>query len=199
MEVILKQDVDNLGQKGEVIRVAPGYARNFLIPHDLAVAATANNLKNLRDFIAASEKKRVAERDEAQQLADRIAALEVTIEARAGEKNRLFGSVTSQEIAEFVNAALELSIDKKKVNTAGGIKTLGKHIVRITVYPGVVVDKEIEVIAMAGVAEEASSDTTTVENPTAEAAAENAQPAEVIEESQETVAVEVTDEESNPE
>lgn len=199
MEVILKQDVDNLGQKGEVIRVAPGYARNFLIPRDLAVAATANNLKNLRDFIAASEKKRVAERDEAQQLADRIAALEVTIEARAGEKNRLFGSVTSQEIAEFVNAALELSIDKKKVNTAGGIKTLGKHIVRITVYPGVVVDKEIEVIAMAGVAEEAPSDTTTVENPTAEAAAENAQPVEVIEESQETVAVEVTDEESNPE
>ena len=84
MEVILKQDVDNLGQKGEVIRVAPGYARNFLIPRDMAVAATANNLKNLRDFIAASEKKRVAERDEAQQLADRIAALEVTIEARAG-------------------------------------------------------------------------------------------------------------------
>ena len=111
----------------------------------------------------------------------------------------MFGSVTSQEIAEFVNAALELSIDKKKVNTAGGIKTLGKHIVRITVYPGVVVDKEIEVIAMAGVAEEAPSDTTTVENPTAEAAAENAKPAEVIEESQETVAVEVTDEESNPE
>ncbi len=152
MEVILKQDVDSLGQKGEVIRVAPGYARNFLIPRDLAVAATAGNMRNLRDFIASAEKKRVAERDEAQKLADKIAALTIKIEARAGDKNRLFGSVTGQDIADVVNAALDLSIDKKKINTAGGIKTLGKHAVKITVYPGVVVDTEVEVTAVKGAA-----------------------------------------------
>ncbi len=165
MEVILKQDVDSLGQKGEVIRVAPGYARNFLIPRDLAVAATAGNMRNLRDFIASAEKKRVAEREDAQKLADKIAALTIKIEARAGEKNRLFGSVTGQDIADFVNAALDLSLDKKKINTAGGIKTLGKHAIRITVYPGVVVEQEIEVTPLAGTPTEAELAAAAAETP----------------------------------
>jgi large subunit ribosomal protein L9 len=174
MEVILKQDVDNLGQRGEVVRVASGYARNFLIPRDLAVTATAGNLKNLQDFIASAEKKRVAEREDAQALADKIVALEVKIEAKAGEKNRLFGSVTGQDIADVINAGLDLSIDKKKINTSGGIKTLGRHTVMVTVYPGLVVEKDIEVVAMAGSGE-------------AEVAADVEAPvAEVIEESQES-------------
>ncbi|MFH1736530.1 MAG: 50S ribosomal protein L9 [Actinomycetota bacterium] len=150
MDVILKQDVENLGQKGEVVRVAPGYARNFLFPRELAVAATEGNLNNLKHFIAAAEKKRDAERETARETAAKLEALDIRIAARTGEKGRLFGSVTGQDIADFTNAALDLSIGKHKVAAGGGIKTLGKHKVAITVYPGVIVEKEIEVVAAEG-------------------------------------------------
>lgn len=158
MDVILKQDVEDLGQTGEVVHVAPGYARNYLFPRDLAVAATKGNLKNLHDFMASAEKKRTAERDEAQALADKISALDIRIEARAGERNRLFGSVTNQDIADFVNAAMDLAIDKKKVKVHGSIKMLGKHSVAITVYPGLVVEKEIDIVAATGASEVASAE-----------------------------------------
>ena len=171
MEVILKQDVDNLGQSGEVVRVAPGYARNFLFPKELAVQATRGNLKNLRQFMEAAEKKRNAERDEAQKIADQIAALDVVIEAKAGEKNRLFGSVTGQDVADFVNAALNLSIDKKKVNTAGPIKMLGRHKIMITVYPGLVIEKEILVSASAESVTEAEAAPSPKEEPVEETVA----------------------------
>ncbi len=209
MDVILKQDVDNLGQKGEVVHVAPGYARNFLFPRSLAVAATEGNVKNLQHFMAAAEKKREAEREDAQKIADKLAELEIKIEARAGEKNRLFGSVTGQQIADVINKAMDLKLDKKKVAAGSGIKLLGKHKVLVTVYPGMIVEKEIEVVASASsdlseavekeekpakkaraakkpkeekaeAAEEAAEET--VEEPPAE---------EVIEESQETADVSV--------
>jgi large subunit ribosomal protein L9 len=150
MDVILKQDVDSLGQKGEVVHVAPGYARNFLFPRSLAVAATEGNVKNLQHFMAAAEKKRVVEREDAKKIADKLAELEIKIEARAGEKNRLFGSVTSQQIADVINAAMDLKLDKKKVAAGSGIKMLGKHKVIVTVYPGVTVEKEVEIVAAAG-------------------------------------------------
>ncbi len=150
MDVILKQDVESLGQKGEVVHVAPGYARNFLFPRLMAVAATAGNLRNLEHFIASAQKKREAEREAARQIADKLGAVEIKIEARAGEKNRLFGSVTAAQIADAVNAAMSLDIDKKKVEAGGGLKTLGKHKVKIHVYPGVVVEKEIEIVAIEG-------------------------------------------------
>lgn len=157
MDVILKQDVENLGQKGEVVRVAPGYARNFLFPQELAVAATEGNLNNLKHFIAAAEKKHDAEREAARETAAKLEALDIRIAARAGEKGRLFGSVTGQDIADFTNAALDLSIGKHKVAAGGGIKTLGKHKVVITVYPGVIVEKEIEVVVAAVAAGEAET------------------------------------------
>lgn len=150
MDVILKQDVENLGQKGEVVRVAPGYARNFLFPRELAVAATEGNLTNLKHFIASAEKKREAEREAAREVAAKLEALDIKIEARAGEKGRLFGSVTGQDIADFINTALDLSIDKKKVAAGGGLKILGKHKVAVTVYPGVIIEKDLEVIAIEG-------------------------------------------------
>jgi large subunit ribosomal protein L9 len=155
MDVILKQDVEDLGQTGEIVHAAPGYARNFLFPRDLAVAATKGNLKNLEHFMAAAEKKRNAERQEAQVLADKVAALEIKISARAGERNRLFGSVTAQDVADVVNAALGLAIDKKKVKIHGSIKMLGKYTVGITVYPGLTVEKDIDVIAATGEAAKA--------------------------------------------
>ncbi|MFA5867084.1 MAG: 50S ribosomal protein L9 [Actinomycetota bacterium] len=149
MDVILKEDVDNLGQKGQVVHVTPGYARNFLFARSLAVAATEGNIKNLQHFMAAAEKKREAAREEAKKVADKLAELEIKIEARAGEKNRLFGSVTGQQIADAINQAMDLKLDKKKVAAGSGIKLLGKHKVMVTVYPGVTVEKEIEVVASA--------------------------------------------------
>lgn len=196
MDVILKEDVDNLGQKGEIVHVAPGYARNFLFPRTLAVAATEGNVKNLKHFIASAEKKREAEREDAQKIAEKLAAVEIKIEAKAGEKNRLFGSVTGQQIAEAINAVMGLKLDKKKVAAGGGIKMLGKHKVMVTVYPGVTVEKEIEVTASE------TSEPAAEEKPKkskgakkAKAAVEEAEaapaeteegPAEVMEESQES-------------
>ncbi len=215
MDVILKEDVDNLGQKGEVVHVAPGYARNFLFPRSLAVAATEGNVKNLQHFMAAAEKKREAEREEAKKVADKLAEAEIKIEARAGAKNRLFGSVTGQQIADAINKAMDLKLDKKKVAAGSGIKLLGKHKVLVTVYPGVVVEKEIEVIAAEGSeltepvekpekparkakkapkAESAEAQKPDSEEEPAEAAEETAeapQAEEVIEESQENVDVSI--------
>jgi large subunit ribosomal protein L9 len=158
MDVILKQDVEDLGQTGEIVHVAPGYARNYLFPRELAVAATPGNLKNLEHFMASAEKKRNAARAEAQSLADKVTALEIKIEARAGERNRLFGSVTNQDITDFINAALDLSLDKKKVKIHGNIKMLGKYTASVTVYPGLTVDKEIDVVAATGAAAEAPAE-----------------------------------------
>ncbi len=208
MDVILKQDVDNLGLKGQVVHVAPGYARNFLFPRALAVAATEGNVKNLEHFIASAAKKQEAEREEAQKIADTLAALEIKIEARAGEKNRLFGSVTGQQIADVINQAMDLKLDKKKVAAGSGIKLLGKHKVMVTVYPGVTVEKEVEVVASASsdlseaVAKEekpakkakATKKTKVSEEEAEEAkeATEEPTPAEeVMEESQETTDVSV--------
>lgn len=158
MDVILKQDVEDLGQTGEIVHAAPGYARNYLFPRELAVAATPGNLKNLEHFMASAEKKRTAARAEAQSLADKVTALEIKIEARAGERNRLFGSVTNQDITDFINTALDLSLDKKKVKIHGNIKMLGKYTASVTVYPGLTVDKEIDVIAATGEAAKAPAE-----------------------------------------
>jgi large subunit ribosomal protein L9 len=196
MDVILKEDVENLGQKGEIIHVAPGYARNFLFPRTLAVAATEGNVKNLKHFIASAEKKRASEREDAQKLADKLAAAEIKIEAKAGEKNRLFGSVTGQQIADAINAVMGLKLDKKKIAAGGGIKMLGKHKVMVTVYPGVTVEKEIEVVAVEG-GESATEEKT--EKPKKAKKAQKAKveetgeevPAEVMEESQESTDVSI--------
>lgn len=192
MDVILKEDVDSLGQKGEIVHVAPGYARNFLFPRTLAVAATEGNVKNLKHFIASAEKKREAEREDAKAIAEKLGAVEIKIEAKAGEKNRLFGSVTGQQIADAINAVMDLKLDKKKVAAGGGIKMLGKHKVMVTVYPGVTVEKEIEVIATEGsepAAEEKPKKGKGAKKAKAAAAVEEAPeeaPAEVMEESQES-------------
>lgn len=146
MRVILKQDVETVGRKGEIKDVADGYARNFLFPRKMAVAATKGNISNLEHFRASAEKKHAVERDEATKLAKQIEDLELKIEARAGEKNKLFGSVTPHQIADLIKDLASIEIDKKKIDLAQDIKVLGRHKVRIHVYPEVFVDTEVEVV-----------------------------------------------------
>ncbi len=147
MKIILKEDIETIGRKGEIKDVADGYARNYLFPRSLAVFASQGNIKNLEHFRAAAEKKREIEREEAKTVAEKIEALEIVIQARAGKENKLFGSVTSKHIADFIEKELAVKMDKKKIGMPKDIKILGKHKVRIHVYPEVFVDKDIEVIA----------------------------------------------------
>lgn len=130
MQVILKEDVHNLGKAGELVNVKPGFGRNYLIPQGKAIVATAGNVKQIEH-----EKKLIAAKNaqlakDAQAMADRLATVEVQIERQAGEEDKLFGSVTSRDI----EAALKdkgITVDHKKIALPEPIKTIGYHTVDI--------------------------------------------------------------------
>lgn len=131
MKIILTQDVEKLGSAGTVQEVKPGFARNYLIPKGLAQAATAGMLKQVEQRQAAEE-RRIAKQEAAlQSLADRIAGLRLQFTARAGEGGRLFGSVTSGDIAEALSRELGEEIDRRKVDLPGGIHEIGEFPVAI--------------------------------------------------------------------
>src|SRR5579872_1987724 len=124
MEVILREDVDKLGSRGQVVKVASGYARNFLLPRRMAVAATDSNKKIVEQERQGHLRREAKEQTDAADLAKLMGALEVTIAQKAGDANQLFGSVTVADIA----AALEkqgYTIDRRKINLEEPIKTLG--------------------------------------------------------------------------
>lgn len=146
MQVILREDVDKLGKIGDTVKVRDGYARNYLIPMKKAIEATP---KNLRAFEHA--KKMVADRlrrlkKEAVTLADSIKGISVTIKAKAGEEGKLFGSVTSMDIAEAVKAR-GLDIDKRKILLDEPIKRLGEYTVKVKLHPDVAADIAVTVVS----------------------------------------------------
>lgn len=148
MKVILKEDVDKLGKAGEVVRVADGYARNYLVPRNLAVPADPRNLRSLeheRRVIAARVKKA---REAAQALASKLAALSVTIPARAGEEGKLFGAVTSRDIAEALGKA-GVSVDRKMVLLPDPLKQVGDYKVKVRLGADVVPEVLVRVVAEA--------------------------------------------------
>jgi len=130
MQVILKEDVHNLGKAGELVKVKPGYGRNFLIPQGKAVAATASNVKQIEHQKKLIAAKQVQLSKDAQAIADRLAAIEVQIERQAGEEDKLFGSVTSRDIAEALKDK-GVTVDHRKVVLAEPIKTIGYHTIEI--------------------------------------------------------------------
>lgn len=146
MQVILKEDVKNLGKKGDVVKVAEGYGRNFLIPRGLAVEATEGNLKAFRhqQQLEAARQQRQAE--EARRLRERLEGYTVVVRARAGEGGRLFGSVTAADVAEALRAA-GFPVDKKRVELAEPLKSLGRHPVTIRLHAGVSATVWVEVQA----------------------------------------------------
>ena len=144
MQVILKEDVHNLGKAGEVVIVRPGYGRNFLIPQNKAAAATAGNVAAIEH-----EKKLIAAKNaklqkDAQSVADRLAKIEVQIERAVGEEDKLFGSVTSRDICDVL-AAKGVQLDHKKLVMTEIIKTIGIHTVEAKLGLGIVAQIKVVV------------------------------------------------------
>jgi len=137
LEVILRADVDKLGKRGEVVKVAEGYGRNYLLPRGLALAVTAANKAMIDKERKAYEARVAREKAECASLAERIGALRYVAPRKVGENEQLYGSVTAADVAEFL-AAKGIEIDKRKVQLDEPIKKLGDHEVRIKLHPEVV-------------------------------------------------------------
>ena len=133
MEVILREDIDNLGNRGEVVKVANGYARNFLIPKRLAVAATDSNKKIVEQERQAHLRKEAKQAGEAQDLAKLLNGVSVTIAQKAGENDQLFGSVTSKDVADAL-AAKNFTIDRRKIQLDEPIKQLGEYKIPVRLH-----------------------------------------------------------------
>lgn len=146
VEVILTDNVQGLGRAGEVIRVAPGYARNYLLPRELAVHATESNRRRLESQLKARAAARAQELDEARELARRLEGLVCIIAANAGENGRLFGSVTANDIADVI-ATKGIPIDRRRIALDESIRELGVFPVAIRLHPEVTATVQVEVIA----------------------------------------------------
>jgi large subunit ribosomal protein L9 len=136
MEVILRQDIDKLGSRGQVIKVAAGYARNFLLPRKLAFAATDANKKIVEQERQAHLRKEAKLQGEAQELSKLLDGVTVTITQKAGENDQLFGSVTSKDVADAL-AAKDFAIDRRKIQLDEPIKQLGEFKVPVRLFKDV--------------------------------------------------------------
>ena len=137
MIVILEKDVKGVGKAGEVVKVNDGYARNMLIPRGIAKEATDGNIRNLEKQKAIQEEQRQKDLAEAKQLAERISALNVGIVTKSGEGGRLFGSITSKDIADALMQQHKINIDKRKIVLESPIKQIGEYELDIKIYPEV--------------------------------------------------------------
>ena len=136
MEVILREDVPSLGKTGQIVKVKPGYARNFLFPRNLAYEATEGNKKRIAAEQAAHAAKLAAEKGEAEAMAGRLGAVQVVLKAKAGEEGKLFGSIGANDIA----AALEKmghAVDKRRIDLEHPIKAVGEYTVPLKLHTDV--------------------------------------------------------------
>ncbi|MFO7302348.1 MAG: 50S ribosomal protein L9 [Acidobacteriota bacterium] len=147
VEVILREHVDHLGRRGEIVKVAPGYARNYLLPRGLALAVTESNRRQIELEKQRAAKRDAEERAEAEALKARIEAVELTIARRVGESETLYGSVTSSDIAEAL-AERELTVDRRRIQLDGPIKTLGEFTVPVRLTHDVTADIRVRVVAL---------------------------------------------------
>ena len=145
MEVIFREHVENLGRRGDVVKVAPGYARNFLLPRKLALAVTEGNKKIIARERKLSDAREVEEKQTAEALASRLSTAEITIERRVGETEALYGSVTTADIAEAL-AAKGLDIDKRKIHLDDAIKAIGDFTVPVRLHRDVTAQITVHVV-----------------------------------------------------
>lgn len=145
LEVILREDIKTLGKAGEMVRVKPGYARNYLLPKGLAYEATEGNKKRIQAESKARNVKVEAEKSEANAIAAKLSQVTLTIASKAGEGDRLFGSITASDIAEAM-AAQGHKIDKRKIELEHPIKTVGTHTVALRLHPEVQAEIRVSVI-----------------------------------------------------
>lgn len=147
MKVILQEDIDKMGKKGDVVEVKDGYARNYLLPKELAVVATARNLKESEKMRERKEQREAREIEEANKLAQKINNIKVVLKVKSGENDRLFGAVTSKEIADDINKNHNLKIDKRKIELKDNIKALGNYKIDVKLHSQVTAKISLEVIA----------------------------------------------------
>ncbi len=144
MKVILKENMDNLGHIGDIVKVAPGYARNYLIPKGFAIEATTKNAKALEHAKRQLEYKKNKVLEQAKQLVARIEGLVLNLVHQAGEEGKLFGSVTNMELAEQLKAQ-GIEIDRKKIVLAEPIKQVGEYTVAVKVHPEVTANLKVTI------------------------------------------------------
>jgi large subunit ribosomal protein L9 len=144
MEVILRQDVPKLGHRGELVNVADGYARNYLLPRKLAVSASEGNRKVVEQEKASAVRREASERGDAEKLAGLLSGFVVTITRKSGEGNHLFGSVTSLDVAEAL-AAKGYQIDRRKIQLDEPIKYLGEYEVPLRLHRDVAANVKVQV------------------------------------------------------
>ena len=144
MEVILRQDIDKLGSRGQVIKVAAGYARNFLLPRKLAFAATDSNKKIIEQERQAHVRKEAKQQGEAQELSKLLDGVSVTITQKAGENDQLFGSVTSKDVADALEAK-NFTIDRRKIQLDEPIRQLGEFKVPVRLFKDVTAEVTVVV------------------------------------------------------
>lgn len=146
MKVILQKSVDKLGDPGDIVEVADGYARNYLVPRGLAVKATRGGVKHIESLKRAHAVRVDAAKAEAEQVASRLAGTPITVKAHAGEEGKLFGSVTASDIAEAIDRQAGVRVDRHDVHLDEPIRSIGAHEVRVHLFAEVdpVISVEVE-------------------------------------------------------
>lgn len=150
MKVILKQDIKSIGKKDEIINVSDGYARNYLFTKNLAVEANNTNLAKLKSKKDAEQHKKDLEKEEALKIADKMSKIRLQFKVKTGGNGKVFGGVSSKEIAEKLEKDHSIKVDKKKIELKDAIKTLGITKVQIKLYEGVVGTLSIDVLGENG-------------------------------------------------
>lgn len=169
-QVLLREDIDNLGARGEIVRVKAGYARNYLLPRNLAVEATANNVRQIEGERAALAKREAKERSTAELQASQLQKLALKFERKVGEAGVLYGSVTSMDIAHEL-AAQGYEIDRRKISLREPIKRFGTYTVPVRLHRDVTVELPVSVLGEGGVevdVEALQSESAKTEAPAAE-------------------------------
>ena len=150
MKVLLTKDVEHLGVAGDIKEVSGGYGRNYLLPQGMAVIATRGAIKQAEERLSAQRKREAVLRQEAEVLAQRMAGVTLTFVERVGENDRLFGSVTASDIAEKLQAAIGVDIDRRRIELDEPIKRIGDFVVHYRVMTGVVAGVKVVVNAAEG-------------------------------------------------
>jgi large subunit ribosomal protein L9 len=148
MKVILQADVKGTGKKGQVYEVADGYARNFLFPKKLAIEATAGNIQDISHKKTLEDRRKAKEKQDAVELADKLNALQIEVKTKTGEGGRLFGSVTSKEIADALKKQHGIEVDKRKLDLKEPIKALGNFEVQVKIHSDVIAKLQVHVVAI---------------------------------------------------
>ena len=146
MNIILLEPVNNVGEAGEIVKVKPGYARNFLIPRGLALPATSANQAELDARLAQRARQLSERKADAERLKELLGEATVTISVRAGEE-RIYGSVGNQDVSDAIERAYDISIDRRKLDLTDPIKTLGEYVITYKPHPDVPIEFKVEVVA----------------------------------------------------